>query len=114
MASSYPGSIDSFGTGHADNVREAIHASTINDLADAVNKIETELGVNPSGASIDVATAIAGGGGTQNLIFTWDGTTYQPSASLASSLPKEFRGPTDPSTVGGVSLNTYDTWVATF
>lgn len=59
MSSSYPAGIDAFSTAHGDNVNEVVHASTINDLADAVNKIETELGTLPKGVSADVKTRIA-------------------------------------------------------
>lgn len=50
MSSSYPTSLDSFATNHADNVGEVIEAADVNDLADAVNKIEAELGTDPSGS----------------------------------------------------------------
>lgn len=49
MASSYPSGLDAFSTTHQDNVGEVIHASFINDLDDAVNKIEAELGTLPKG-----------------------------------------------------------------
>lgn len=54
MSSSYPGTLDTFATNHADGTSEVIHAATINDLADAVNKVEAELGTSPSGASTTV------------------------------------------------------------
>lgn len=47
MASSYPTSLDSFSTTHVGG--ETIVAGTDNDQADAINKIESELGTNPSG-----------------------------------------------------------------
>lgn len=49
------------------------------------------------------------------LVLTWDGVSdYSPSAAKnISDRPKEFRGPTDPNTVSGVVLNTYDVWVST-
>lgn len=49
MASAYPNSLDSFATNHQDGVQEVIHASSINDLDDAVNKIEAEIGALPKG-----------------------------------------------------------------
>ncbi|HMD82611.1 MAG TPA: hypothetical protein VKE92_14950, partial [Anaerolineales bacterium] len=49
MASNYPNSLDTFSTSHQDNVGEIVHASFINDLDDAVNKIEAELGTVPKG-----------------------------------------------------------------
>lgn len=57
MASAFPGSLDSFATNHADNTGEVIHAVDVNNLADAVNKIEAELGVNPSTASYTTVAA---------------------------------------------------------
>jgi len=59
MASSYPGGLDNFSTSHQDDVDEIIHASTVNDNADAINKIEAELGTNPKGSAADVKTRIA-------------------------------------------------------
>lgn len=50
MASSYPSGLDTFSTAHVDNVNEVIRAAFINDLDDAVNKIEAELGTLPKGA----------------------------------------------------------------
>lgn len=58
MPSNYPGALDSLPTSHVDNVNEAIHASTMNDDADAINKIELELGINPSGGFTDVVTRL--------------------------------------------------------
>jgi len=55
MASAYPGGLDNFFTAHQDNIDEIIHASTVNDLADAVNKIESALGTNPLGSILYVA-----------------------------------------------------------
>jgi hypothetical protein len=59
MPSSYPGGLDNFNTNHVDLVNEVIHASTINDAVDAINKIEAELGVNPSGSYTDVTSRLA-------------------------------------------------------
>ena len=59
MASAYPDGLDSLSTSHQDNVDEIIHASTVNDLADAVNKIEAELGTDPKASAADVKTRIA-------------------------------------------------------
>jgi 3D (Asp-Asp-Asp) domain-containing protein len=55
MASLFPGGIDAFPTNHQDDAGEVIHAATVNDLADATNKIEGELGANPSGSLATVA-----------------------------------------------------------
>lgn len=59
MASGYPASIDALATNKSDSTAMATdHAGHHNDLADAVNKIEGELGVNPSGASATVAARL--------------------------------------------------------
>jgi hypothetical protein len=65
MPSSYPSGLDSFPTNHVDNVNEAITAATINNLADADNKIEAELGLLPKGTYASVRArldAIQSGG----------------------------------------------------
>lgn len=49
MGSTYPTTLDAFSTAHANNVGEPVDADDVNDLADAANKIEAELGLNPSG-----------------------------------------------------------------
>lgn len=61
MASSYPGSLDNLATNKQDDTNAATgadmgvsssvgdHATHHNDIADAINKIEAELGTNPSG-----------------------------------------------------------------
>lgn len=60
MASSYPGGLDSFATNKANATATVTdHPAHHNDLADAINKIEAELGTNPSGAAASVAAAIA-------------------------------------------------------
>jgi len=49
MASVYPGSLDSFPTSRADaTVMAATHPADHNDANDAINKIEAELGTDPS------------------------------------------------------------------
>jgi hypothetical protein len=53
MASGYPAALDTFATNHTTG--QTIQAADTNDLADAVNKIEAELGVTPSGAESTVA-----------------------------------------------------------
>lgn len=71
MASTYPGTLDSFATNKANATATTTdHPAHHNDLADAVNKIEAELGADPAGASATVVarlaamdTAIAGAGG---------------------------------------------------
>lgn len=58
MASVYPGALDSFSTTHSDATQEIVHAADINDLADAVDKIELELGVLPKGIYVDLVTRL--------------------------------------------------------
>lgn len=60
MASQYPLALDALPTNHSDNeVMAGIHAQVHNDLADAVNKVEAELGVDPSGSVGTVAARFA-------------------------------------------------------
>lgn len=68
MPSSYPTSLDSWAINKQDDVDTVTgvdagtttnvgdHAAHHNNLADAVNKIETELGINPSGTNATVAS----------------------------------------------------------
>jgi hypothetical protein len=69
MASVYPANIDSFPTNHQDDAGEVIHAQTTNDIADAVNKIEAELGTNPSGSLATVAAVTAPLIGDESAIY---------------------------------------------
>jgi hypothetical protein len=56
MASAYPGALDALATNKGDATTSAgDHAAHHNDLADAVNKVEAELGVDPSGSAATVA-----------------------------------------------------------
>jgi hypothetical protein len=80
----YPGSLDSFATNLADSTPMAVnHASHHDGLADAVNKIEAELGVNPKGGSATVAARLglfvlrAG-----DTIGSGDEVDAQPSVAL--------------------------------
>lgn len=51
MASTYPGTLDNFATTRANATATTnTHPADHNDLADAVNKIEAELGTDPAGA----------------------------------------------------------------
>ncbi len=59
MASNYPGSLDSFDTiasdkKTSDSVGGRTHRDMHNDLGDAIEAIETELGTDPAGASATV------------------------------------------------------------
>lgn len=59
MASVYPGALDTLATAKADATFTATdHPQHHNDLADAVNKIEAALGVNPQGGFSDLVTRL--------------------------------------------------------
>jgi len=57
MASSYPGSLDSFTT-KTDKV-DLVDDDHINELQNSVVAIETELGTDPAGSVTDVKTRLA-------------------------------------------------------
>ncbi len=80
MASAYPSGLDSQSTSHQDNVGEFIHASTVNDLADAVNKIEAELGTLPKGQFASVSAKL-------KALFYNSVTTTQRDAITAGNRP---------------------------
>lgn len=106
MASSYPTGVDSFTT-HQDDVNELIRAADINKIQDAVRAIETELGLNPHGASADVAARLA-----TLLSAATAASTYVPltgSATIAGQ--KDFTTlPTFNGTPLGGALNERGTW----
>src|SRR5581483_1556993 len=58
--SNYPGGLDNFATDRWLGVGDADHGAELQRLSDAVNKIETELGLLPKGAYADVATRLNG------------------------------------------------------
>jgi hypothetical protein len=70
MPSGYAAALDAFLTTYQDDTdaksgldlgtstTTGVHAQHHNDLSDAVNKIEAELGVNPSATFLDVATRL--------------------------------------------------------
>lgn len=58
MASSYPGALDTLPTSHQNNVNEAVNATDVNNLADAINKVEAALGINPSGSYASVVNRL--------------------------------------------------------
>lgn len=60
MASAYPGGLDNFPTTRADGtVMATTHAADHNNENDAINKIEAELGINPSSTFTTVAAFLA-------------------------------------------------------
>jgi hypothetical protein len=62
-------------------------------------------------------TAVHGVTDTAGLGYTlkWDGVSNYIPASLrtVTERPREFRGPTDPLTIGTITMADYDTWVPT-
>jgi len=71
-ASSYPGTVDSFSytTPGADRAGVVTESDSINRALSAAMAIETELGVNPSGSYVDVATRL----NALLAVITTDGT----------------------------------------
>jgi hypothetical protein len=61
LSSTYPGALDNLATNKADATDTPTdHPAHHNDLADAVNKVEAELGTDPSGASATVKARLDG------------------------------------------------------
>lgn len=58
MPSSYPGAFDNFDTDHSDDPTRLVRLD-FDPAVDAINKIEAELGTNPSGAASTVDDRIA-------------------------------------------------------
>lgn len=76
MASSYPGGLDAFSTARVDGTGMATtHAGDHNNANDAINKIEAELGINPS-AAYSTVLARLDALGTIVPATTQSGTTY--------------------------------------
>jgi hypothetical protein len=65
MSSDYPNSLDTLATNHARN--QKIRKEHINDLADAMNKVQAELGTSPSGSFSTVKDRLDAIGGTTGL-----------------------------------------------
>jgi hypothetical protein len=89
-----------FPTNHADNVNEVIHASTINDLADAVNKVgpsyslfsyATGDGVTDDQAGIVAALTAAGSTG---VVTSPPGKTYLVGSSFTVTGRFDLNGST--------------------
>lgn len=94
MASSYPNGLDSFATNKTDVTGQAVdHPAHHNNLADAVNKIEAELGTTPSGSFATVRQRLEdieadyqqeSEKGTPNGYASLDATGKVPTAQLPS------------------------------
>lgn len=80
MASSYPNGLDALTTTHQDSVGEVIHATDVNNLADAVNKIEAELGILPKGTFSSVSAKLG-------ALFYGQVTTTQRDAIAQGNRP---------------------------
>lgn len=107
MPSSYPGGLDALSTGHVPNVQETIQASTINDLADAANKIEAELGIHPAGSSATVAARLDVLGGYVAALATR--RRWMPEIQGASIIERFEAGHGWASTPGTGTINLNDT-----
>ena len=76
MASSYPSGLDAFATTRADaTVMATTHKDDHNNANDAINKIEAELGINPS-SSFSTVLARLDSLATTVPATTQSGTTY--------------------------------------
>ena len=86
MASNYPGSLDSFDTiasdkKTSDSVGGRTHRDMHNDLGDAIEAIEAELGTDPSGGSATVkarldAIGTVGTGSPEGVVTAAPGSTW--------------------------------------
>jgi hypothetical protein len=77
MASTYPTALDTFATDKADStVMATDHAAHHNSLADAINKIEAELGTSPSAtySTVTARLAFLDSRGSINLDAVLDGS----------------------------------------
>lgn len=91
MASSYPGSADTFDTiavdkKQSDTVGGRTHRVMHNDLGDAIEAVQTELGTNPSGGDATVAARLdkiddgtshlSGTGAPEGVVTAAPGSTW--------------------------------------
>ncbi len=111
MPSAYPNGLDAFATNKGNLTTSATdHPAHHNDLADAVNKIEAELGINPSGALSTVAAALTGRQvSVKDYGAVGDGTTDDTAAVLAATnanpgKPIRFPAGTYPITASGLNF----------
>lgn len=93
MASAFPAGLDNFATNKLDVTGQGSgdHAGHHNDLADAINKIEAELGINPSGTFATVVLRLAAlqltsEKGAVNGYAALDSSGKVPSAQLPASV----------------------------
>lgn len=104
MASNYPTALDTFATNKTDATATAgDHAAAHNDNASAINNIEAELGINPSGTFSTVVARLAA---TQTVRKTADQT--QGTTTLTNVSELLF-----PVTVGADHFVEFFIWVDT-
>jgi len=84
MASAYPGGLDTFSTTIAGTDARTGHATQHNNVNDAINKIEAELGVNPSLTAATVAALLAAIP-SANVVRDTDGTLAANSDTVIPS-----------------------------
>lgn len=71
MASSYPGAYDTFASPGTNLSSSPTHSSQHQLEGDAIEAIQAELGLNPSGSSATVAARLDGGLGTVGQWLAW-------------------------------------------
>lgn len=82
MASAYPGAVDTLTNPVASDTMDSVsvpHATQHAGANDAIEAIETELGANPSGASVDVATRLG-------LLATLASPTFTGTVTLPDAV----------------------------
>ena len=118
MASNYPGSLDSFDTIASDKktsdaVGGRTHRQMHNDLGDAIESVQTELGTNPSGSdatvaarlsAIEAGTNLATGAVTSAKIA--DGTIVNDDINASAAIAR--------SKISGLPTSSTDNTVARF
>ena len=118
MASNYPGSLDSFDTiasdkKTSDSVGGRTHRQMHNDLGDAIESVQTELGTNPSGSdatvaarltAIEAGTNLATGAVTSAKIA--DGTIVNDDINASAAIAR--------SKISGLPTSSTDNTVARF
>ena len=108
MASNYPNGLDNFSTSHVDG--EVIDNDTDNDQADALNKIERELGINPSGTFADIVTRL----GTMDLGRALSGKGFvNHGTNAATARPSGYASVEWFGSVAPNNAVNGDTWINT-
>lgn len=113
MPSSYPTSLDSLSTSSTDSTTSATtHPALHNDANDAINKIEAELGVDPSGASSSVRARLDELFVKEVRLATGNLTGSPTAANVAGTYSNGTAGVGATKAVGGTSLTIDGTAVA--